>query len=237
MKELSREGHRERMRRQFLSGDMDHAPEHNLLELFLSLIIPRRDVKPLSYDLINTFGSLKGVFQASEDELYAVKGLGETSVTAIKLVSRINSEILRSENKRVQRLITLDDAERFFINELSFEPVEKMMLVTLRNDGSIINKSIISEGTVNMSVVDLKTIAQYVSDEKCSSVYIAHNHPDGFPVASGADISFTINLRDFLRKMYVDLNEHFVVAGGECQCILKDIVHLLAEENKNDSHE
>ncbi|MFR1271940.1 MAG: hypothetical protein ACLSCS_05725 [Eubacterium sp.] len=49
---LSRNGHRQRMRRTYLLGGMENAPDHNLLELFLSIIIPQKDVKQLAYDLI-----------------------------------------------------------------------------------------------------------------------------------------------------------------------------------------
>ena len=71
--DLSREGHRQRLREQYLSGGMDNAPDHHLLELFLSIVIPRRDVKELSYDLINQFGSLEGVLNAEPQDLMNVK--------------------------------------------------------------------------------------------------------------------------------------------------------------------
>lgn len=71
---LSRNGHRQRMRRTYLLGGMENAPDHNLLELFLSIIIPQKDVKQLAYDLINRFGSLEGVLNADANQLMNVSG-------------------------------------------------------------------------------------------------------------------------------------------------------------------
>ena len=55
--EISRDGHRARMRAAYLQGGGDAMPDHQLLELLLSISIPRKDVKPIAYALINRFGS------------------------------------------------------------------------------------------------------------------------------------------------------------------------------------
>ena len=73
MPELEREGHRSRMRNTYINGGMENAPDHNVLELFLSVIIPRKDVKELSYSLINTFGSLEGVLNAIDYIIKIIK--------------------------------------------------------------------------------------------------------------------------------------------------------------------
>lgn len=57
--EISRDGHRARMRAAYLQGGGDAMPDHQLLELLLSISIPRKDVKPIAYALINRFGSLE----------------------------------------------------------------------------------------------------------------------------------------------------------------------------------
>lgn len=54
--EISRDGHRARMRAAYLQGGGDAMPDHQLLELLLSISIPRKDVKPIAYALINRFG-------------------------------------------------------------------------------------------------------------------------------------------------------------------------------------
>ena len=45
--EISRDGHRARMRAAYLQGGGDAMPDHQLLELLLSISIPRKDVKPM----------------------------------------------------------------------------------------------------------------------------------------------------------------------------------------------
>ncbi len=76
--EISRDGHRARMRAAYLQGGGDAMPDHQLLELLLSISIPRKDVKPIAYALINRFGSLEQVFAAGAADLQQVPGVGRT---------------------------------------------------------------------------------------------------------------------------------------------------------------
>ncbi|MFR6378504.1 MAG: hypothetical protein ACLUNZ_00345 [Evtepia sp.] len=62
-------GHRERMRQEFLSGGLAHFSEPRVLELLLFYSRPRGDVNPLAHQLLETFGSLAGVLDASPTDL------------------------------------------------------------------------------------------------------------------------------------------------------------------------
>ncbi len=84
--EISRDGHRARMRAAYLQGGGDAMPDHQLLELLLSISIPRKDVKPIAYALINRFGSLEQVFAAGAADLQQVPGVGEQTAVQILLL-------------------------------------------------------------------------------------------------------------------------------------------------------
>lgn len=101
---LSRNGHRQRMREVYLAGGMQNAPDHNLLELFLSIIIPQKDVKELAYALINRFGSLEGVLNADANQLMTVNGIGQSAAVGIKMVVELNKRVANNRNKNVDNL-------------------------------------------------------------------------------------------------------------------------------------
>ena len=108
MPELEREGHRSRMRNTYINGGMENAPDHNVLELFLSVIIPRKDVKELSYSLINTFGSLEGVLNADVRDLMQVKGIGESTAVAISLIKDLYKRASLNRNCRIKSFNKID---------------------------------------------------------------------------------------------------------------------------------
>ena len=59
--------HRQRMRKRFAQqGGFSGFAEHEVLEYILYLAIPRKDTNPLAHRLIDRFGSLCQVLEASE---------------------------------------------------------------------------------------------------------------------------------------------------------------------------
>ncbi|MBL7200860.1 MAG: hypothetical protein ISS56_11970 [Anaerolineae bacterium] len=81
-------GHRQRLRQQFLTSRPEFS-QLELLELLLTYAIPRRDVAPLAHQLLEQFGSLSEVLDASHGELTAIPGIGEHAAVLIKAVAQM----------------------------------------------------------------------------------------------------------------------------------------------------
>jgi DNA repair protein RadC len=64
--------HRSRVKNRFLAEGLDHFEPHNILELLLFYAIPQKDTNELAHTLINRFGSLEKVFDASFQDLLTV---------------------------------------------------------------------------------------------------------------------------------------------------------------------
>ena len=227
MSQVGREGHRGRMRDAYLRGNMDNAPEHNLLELFLSIIIPRKDVKQLSYDLINRFGSLEGVLKASPYELMTVNGVGERTAIALSLVNSFNTKINVGKNKNIPRFKSIEECFEFCKNLLDNEKKETVYVVTLNNMFTVINCYKVGEGDVNSSNVDIKSIITYSIKDNASSVLITHNHPGGTAHPSGEDANFTVRLKDMLETINVRLFDHIIVGENDVISLKRSHEYLL----------
>lgn len=85
-------GHRQRLRSRFLQRDEAALSDESLVELLLTFSIPRRDVRPLAVSLLQRFGSIEGLLEASKDELEAVPGIKESSTVLIHLVGEMRSK-------------------------------------------------------------------------------------------------------------------------------------------------
>jgi len=57
-------GHRHRLRERFLKAGIDGLADYELVELLLTLAIPRSDVKQPAKALIEHFGNLRGILDA-----------------------------------------------------------------------------------------------------------------------------------------------------------------------------
>ncbi len=219
MGDISRYGHRQRMRDLYLSGGMEDAPDHNLLELFLSLVIPQKDVKPLAYDLINKFGSIENVVNADPYELMNVKGIGESAAVAISLIRSINKRIVKNKNENVVMINSKKAAVDFCKNILQEETVEKFLLITLTNSGAVINHHIVFTGNVQSIKFDMRRFLELVLRDNAAGVIIAHNHPNGSSKPSMADNKITSDIIGSLRQLGIYVIEHVIVGSEDCSCM------------------
>jgi len=80
-------GHRMRLRERFLGAGPDALSDYELLEMVLFTAQPRRDMKPLAKSLLKKFGSFAEVVHAPETRLREVDGVGDATITNLKLIA------------------------------------------------------------------------------------------------------------------------------------------------------
>lgn len=68
------DGHRDRLKSRFAEHGLESFNDINALELLLFYAIPRKDTNVMAHDLVDRFGSLSGVFDASLRELTGSSG-------------------------------------------------------------------------------------------------------------------------------------------------------------------
>src|SRR6185312_14883874 len=93
-------GHRERLRERFRIAGADALNDYELLEMLLFGSLSRGDVKPLAKSLIDQFGSLAEVIHAPEARLCKVDGLGDKTVTHLRLIAAVASRIAKGELRK-----------------------------------------------------------------------------------------------------------------------------------------
>lgn len=224
MPKVGPEGHRRRLKDIYLAGKYESIADHNLLETFLVCLIPRRDVKPLAYELMNTFGSLESICNAEPDALMSVDGIGEQTAIALSLIGNINDRIIDNSYKSTKKLTSLDDVKEYAKLMLSNESAEKMILVKCANNGNVLNTITLAKGTANAIDIGMDKIVRYALIGDAPSFFIAHNHPNGTFTASQHDVDFTIALKTIFDKMHTDFLDHIIVSPEGCAAILNESI-------------
>ncbi len=79
-------GHRQRLRERFERNGLEGFADYEVVELLLTLAIPRSDVKQPAKELIARFDNLRGILDASLSELRAVRGLGEVAPVGLRII-------------------------------------------------------------------------------------------------------------------------------------------------------
>lgn len=80
--------HRKRLRDRYKREGITNFEHHEMLELLLFSVIPRANTNPTAHNLLNRFGTLHGVFDASYEELIKVQGIGDKTARFIVDISK-----------------------------------------------------------------------------------------------------------------------------------------------------
>lgn len=207
------DGHRQRLRERFLTHGLDSFNELNALELLLFYAVPRKDTNELAHALLDRFGSLNGVFEATERELEEVSGVGEQVASLILLVPEVLKKARVAEGEK-QTVIQNDrDAAKYLIPRFMNETNELALLLCLDAQKRVISCDIVGRGDVASVEVNLRRCVELAIRNKASYVILCHNHPDGQLKNSPADDFLTKRLLDALRSVNITLMDHLIIAG------------------------
>lgn len=85
----SKSGHRKRLREKFLQAGLRGFLDYEIIELILTLGTPQKDRKAIAKKLIKRFKTVRGVLDASLEELQKTKGIGPVNAFMLKLFPAI----------------------------------------------------------------------------------------------------------------------------------------------------
>lgn len=215
-------GHRARLRERFTRGGLDSFGEHEVVELLLTLCVPRRDVKPTAKALLARFGTLKGVLDASLEDLRAVKGIGEVTPVALRVVKETMTYYLhqRAEERPVLDSVdALVDLWRARLGELSHEVFE---VAYLDHAYRLMKNGVerLEEGVANRTKVYPQKVARAALGRHAVYVVIAHNHPTGELEPSAQDLRLTEAIAKACDAVGVQLLDHVIATSDDATSFL-----------------
>lgn len=208
-------GHRQRVKNRFRNEGLDHFDEVHALELFLFYAIPRKDTKPLARRLLNHFGSLVKVMEATPAALQQVEGVGVNTATYIKLLHEMVRYYLVNRDEKPTVLNDLNDCGNYLINFFHGKREESAWVLCLDGKKKLLACQKVSQGGVDSVAVSPRSVVEVALSVNAASVVLAHNHPSGFAVPSNVDVAVTYRIARGLDAVGVILADHIVVAEND----------------------
>lgn len=207
------DGHRERLKARFSEHGLDSFNDLNALELLLFYAIPRKDTNVIAHELLNRFGSLSAVFDASLQELTEVPGIGESAALLIKLVPQMVKKCELSRVGDIKMFRRSSEVARFLVPRFMGEKDEMALLLCLDARSALICCEVLNRGVVNAVDISTRRMVEIALKHKATAVVLAHNHPDGIAMPSREDELFTGKARAALELMGIGLMDHIIIAG------------------------
>ncbi|CAN1535878.1 RadC DNA repair proteins [Methylophilaceae bacterium] len=204
----------ERPREKLLELGASALSDAELLAIFLRVGVVGKSAVDLARDLLTRFGSLTGIFAASQADLSQVHGIGASKYVQLQAIFEMSRRAL-NEQMQVKDMLSSPQQVRDFLC-LKLGSLSREVFVVLFLDAQ--NRMIMSEemfsGTLTQTSVYPREVVKKALHHNAASVIFAHNHPSGIAQPSQADELITKQLKQALALVDVRVLDHFIVAGN-----------------------
>jgi DNA repair protein RadC len=204
-------GHRERLRERFRNAGADALSDYELLEMVLFRALPRGDVKPLAKSLIKKFGSFAEVVHAPPTRLREVDGVGEATITELKLIAAAANRIAKGQVQQRTMLSSWNEVLDYCRTSMAFADKEQFRILFLDKRNQLISDEVQQVGTVDHTPVYPREVIKRALELSATAIILVHNHPSGDPTPSQADIHMTKAIIDIAVPLGISVHDHIIV--------------------------
>ncbi len=215
MSPKSQEGHRGRLREKFIKSGISGFHDYEIIELLLTLGTPRKDCKQEAKEAMKRFKTLRGVLEASTDELQEIKGIGPHNVFGIKLFQEISERYLKERiiGKKIQ-LKSSKEVYDYLFQSMQKDKKEVFKVMFLDGRNKLIDVENLFEGSLTSSVVYSREIMKRAIKYNAASLIFVHNHPSGDPDPSPSDKDITKELLFAGNLMQIKALDHIIIGDN-----------------------
>ncbi len=205
-------GHRERLKQRFDHTGLSGFSDHEVLELLLFFVIPRKDTKGLAKQLIKEFGSLEAVFAANHDSLMKIKGVGENTARLIRFFREASQFAVKRKAFGEAPIISSASALIDYLGAtMANLPEEQFRVIFFDNSNRILKDEILSEGIEDQTAVYPRKVVKRALMINATGFIVVHNHPTGQLNPSNADRNITRALLAAAESLDLRLLDHIIV--------------------------
>lgn len=213
MDENPHKGHREKLKQRFIEEGLGSFADHQVLEMLLFYTIPRKDTNEMAHRLLEKFGTLESLFDASPEELMRKGDVTRNTAVFLSMIPELARRYMIIKQGKKPILDSSSKAGEFVKSLFIGKNYEAFYVCCLNSQNQLNYAALVHEGTINEAPVYPRLIVETALRYQASSVILAHNHPGGSQRPSGADIEVTRKICDALKTISITVIDHMIAAG------------------------
>src|SRR5216684_611119 len=174
-------GHRQRLRERFVRAGFDGFNDYEIVELLLTLAIPRSDVKQPAKALIARFGNLRAILDAPLEDLQEIKGIGAVAPVALWIIRAAATLYLQQSAEGEESLADPDRLSSFWRLRIGAMRDEVFEVAHLNSGLRLLRNGVerMEQGTIDRAAVYPRRVVESALRRGAAALVLAHNHPNG----------------------------------------------------------
>lgn len=205
----------ERPREKLIELGAEALSDAELLAIFLRVGVVGKSAVDLARDLLTQFGSLNGIFAATEHELSQVHGIGASKYVQLQAIFEMSRRALSEQLQQRDVFTSPQQVRDFLVLKLASLAREVFLVLFLDTQNRLLASEELFSGTLSQTSVYPREVLKRALHHNAASVIFAHNHPSGVAQQSSADELLTKQLKEALTLVDVRVLDHFIVAGNQ----------------------
>lgn len=186
-----------------------------LLALLLRTGTRGVSVLQFAQQLLDSFGGIAPLLQASPQELRRIKGLGPAKRAELAAVLELARRSLRQEFTQGTLFDSPGKVKDYLRMQLAGRGHEVFAVLFLDAQNRFIVLEEMFRGTLTQTSVYPREVVKRALELQAAAVILAHNHPSGAAEPSRADEFLTHTLKSALALIDVRVLDHLVVGQSD----------------------
>ena len=201
----------ERPRERLQREGIDALSLAELIAIVLGNGTKGKSVLDLSQEILEVFGGLEKLLDASVVELMQIRGIGRAKAIQLKAVFGIALKCRKPLTKSKYAITSPEEAYQLAQGEIAHLSQEVLFVILRDVRGSLLHSELVSIGTLSQVLVHPREVFYPAVRHKAHSLIIAHNHPSGDPTPSKSDLELTRVLIEAGKVMSIGFDDHLIV--------------------------
>ncbi len=203
----------ERPRERLIAHGPAALSEAQLLAILIRNGKSGRTALDLGRELLERFGSLAGIEQASITEICAIEGIGPAKAAEIKAAIELGRRYQKPSLAGAS-FCSSEDVVSYYRPRLKDAKKEIFRCALLDTKNKIIREEIVSMGSLTASIVHPRDTFKAAIRESAAAVIFIHNHPSGDSKPSQEDILLTRRLVQAGEVIGIQVLDHIIIGDS-----------------------
>ncbi len=182
-----------------------------LIAILLRTGVRKASAVDLGRQLLQKYGSLGAVAQASVDDLSSIRGIGPAKAVTLVAAFALAAHLARELQHESPVLESPDTVVQMLGAQSRLLDVETLQVLLLNTRHRLIRIEQICQGTLDTIIIHPREVFKPALTASAAAIILVHNHPSGDPTPSRADIAVTRELASAGKVLKIELLDHIIL--------------------------
>ncbi|MBO4263568.1 MAG: DNA repair protein RadC [Bacteroidales bacterium] len=203
----------ERPRERLLAHGAATLSNGELLAILIRDGMPGKNATDIAQMLLRAHdGNLAALFSLSGEKLQETPGIGPGKAACILAAFELGRRFVREYNGILRKpLVSARQIYELMLPQLKGLRHEECWAILLNGHNYVLSRERVGEGSRLATIIDEQRIIRLAIEKGASALALVHNHPDGNPNPSQADICSTRRLQAAVHACSLQLVDHVIL--------------------------